>query len=85
MQPRPQGAFPWLWRWYSKAREKRPGDEVGDGQQLQCQDECKNQVFSSNCNESTCKVKLKEVIPRYSFFDDVEEKEIYHQKAQKNF
>ena len=25
MQPRPQGAFPWLCR----AREKRPGDEVG--------------------------------------------------------
>ena len=24
-QPRPQGAFPWLW---GKAREKRPGDEV---------------------------------------------------------
>ena len=23
VQPRPQGAFPWLWRW-----EKRPGDEV---------------------------------------------------------
>ena len=22
MQPRPQGAFPWLWRWDSKAREK---------------------------------------------------------------
>ena len=30
-------------------------------------------------------MKLKEVIPRYSFFDDGEEKEIYHQKAQKNF
>ena len=30
MQPRPQGAFPWLWRWDSKAREKRPGDEVGE-------------------------------------------------------
>ena len=33
-QPRPQGAFPWLWgRGFSrpvpKAREKRPGDEVG--------------------------------------------------------
>ena len=27
-QPRPQGAFPWLWRW--GAREKRPGDEVVD-------------------------------------------------------
>ena len=29
-QPRPQGAFPWLWsrRPTSKAREKRPGDEV---------------------------------------------------------
>ena len=32
-QPRPQGAFPWLWRWggkspTSKAREKRLGDEV---------------------------------------------------------
>ena len=26
-QPRPQGAFPWLWG--PKAREKRPGDEVG--------------------------------------------------------
>ena len=25
-QPRPQGAFPWL----CKAREKRPGDEVGE-------------------------------------------------------
>ena len=25
MQPRPQGGFPWLCR----AREKRPGDEVG--------------------------------------------------------
>ena len=24
MQPRPQGAFPWLWRWDSKAREKAP-------------------------------------------------------------
>ena len=24
LQPRPQGAFPWLW----VAREKRPGDEV---------------------------------------------------------
>ena len=29
-QPRPQGAFPLLWRWV-KARVKRPGDEVGDG------------------------------------------------------
>ena len=34
-QPRPQGAFPWLWgrggkrRPAPKAREKRPGDEVG--------------------------------------------------------
>ena len=27
-QPRPQGAFPWLLP-TSKAREKRPGDEVG--------------------------------------------------------
>ena len=27
-QPRPQGAFAWLWRW--GAREKRPGDEVVD-------------------------------------------------------
>ena len=28
-QPRPQGAFPWLWgRGAPKAREKRPGDEV---------------------------------------------------------
>ena len=27
-QPRPQGAFPWLWRW-AKAREKHPGDKVG--------------------------------------------------------
>ena len=27
-QPRPQGAFPWLWT-TSKGREKRPGDEVG--------------------------------------------------------
>ena len=27
-QPRPQGAFPWRWRPTSKAREKRPGDEV---------------------------------------------------------
>ena len=32
-QPRPQGAFPWLWRFppptpTSKAGEKRPGDEV---------------------------------------------------------
>ena len=27
--PRPQGAFPWLWR--SKARGKRPGDEVVEG------------------------------------------------------
>ena len=36
-QPRPQGAFPWLWRWgsttcptrlTSKAWEKCPGDEV---------------------------------------------------------
>ena len=29
-QPRPQGAFPWLWRWgpTSNAREQRPGDEV---------------------------------------------------------
>ena len=26
-QPRPQGAFPWLWE--GKGREKRPGDEVG--------------------------------------------------------
>ena len=51
MQPRPQGAFPWLCRWDSKGREKRPGDEVGDGQQL-CQDECKKQVFPSNCNVS---------------------------------
>ena len=25
VQPRPQGAFPWLRRW---GREKRPGDEV---------------------------------------------------------
>ena len=58
MKPRPQGAFPWLWRWDSKAREKSPGNEVGesrlsigDGEQL-CQDECKKQVFSSNCNVS---------------------------------
>ena len=58
MKPRPQGAFPWLWRWDSKAREKSPGNEVGEsrlsighGQQL-CQDECKKQVFSSNCNVS---------------------------------
>ena len=29
-QPRPQGAFPLLWRWF-KARVKRPGNEVGDG------------------------------------------------------
>ena len=29
IQPRPQGAFPWLWgRHAPKAREKRPGDEV---------------------------------------------------------
>ena len=28
-QPRPQGAFPWLWG--RKAREKRPGDEVERG------------------------------------------------------
>ena len=30
-QPRPQGAFPWLWGRgpAPKAREKRPGDEVG--------------------------------------------------------
>ena len=28
-QPRPQGAFPWLWGRGGKAREKRPGDEVG--------------------------------------------------------
>ena len=28
MQPRPQGAFPWLWRPAPKAREKRHGDEV---------------------------------------------------------
>ena len=30
VQPRPQGAVPWHWRWVptSKAREKRPGDEV---------------------------------------------------------
>ena len=29
VQPRPQGAFPWLWgRPAPKAREKRPGDEV---------------------------------------------------------
>ena len=30
-QPRPRGAFPWLWRWCrptSKAKDKRPGDEV---------------------------------------------------------
>ena len=29
-QPRPQGPFAWLWMWgpTSKAREKRPGDEV---------------------------------------------------------
>ena len=27
-QPRPQGAFPWLSRPASKAREKRPGNEV---------------------------------------------------------
>ena len=27
-QPRLHGAFPWLWRWGGKAREKRPGDEV---------------------------------------------------------
>ena len=30
-QPRPQGAFPWLWKWDGptfKARENRPGDEV---------------------------------------------------------
>ena len=34
-QPRPQGAFPWLWRWGAfKAREKRPGDEVGPGWDL---------------------------------------------------
>ena len=32
VQPRPQGAFRWLWRW-AKAREKRPGDEVGKRQQ----------------------------------------------------
>ena len=58
MKPRPQGAFPWLWRWDSKAREKSPANEVGesrlsigDGEQL-CQDECKKQVFSSNCNVS---------------------------------
>ena len=25
VQPRPQGAFPWLWRW---GKEKRPGHEV---------------------------------------------------------
>ena len=30
MKPRPQGAFPWLWRWDSKAREKSPGNEVGE-------------------------------------------------------
>ena len=33
LQPRPQVAFPWLWRWGGttyKAREKRPGNEVGD-------------------------------------------------------
>ena len=30
IQPRPQGAFPWLWRWgpTSKAREKHPENEV---------------------------------------------------------
>ena len=28
IQPRPQGAFPWLSRPAPKAREKRPGDEV---------------------------------------------------------
>ena len=34
-QPRPQGAFPWLWRWGTfKAREKGPGDEVGPGWDL---------------------------------------------------
>ena len=26
MQPRPQGAFPWLWRW--GAPPAKPGDEV---------------------------------------------------------
>ena len=28
IQPRPQGAFLWLWGRGPKAREKRPGDEV---------------------------------------------------------
>ena len=28
LQPRPQGAFPWLCRWRPTSREKRPGDEV---------------------------------------------------------
>ena len=33
MQPRPQGAFPWLWgRGAPKAREKRPGDEVAENE-----------------------------------------------------
>ena len=27
-QPRSHGAFPWLWRWGSKAREKRPRGQV---------------------------------------------------------
>ena len=29
-QPRPQGAFPWLWRWapHLQSQGKRPGDEV---------------------------------------------------------
>ena len=30
MKPHPQGAFPWLWRWDFKAREKSPADEVGE-------------------------------------------------------
>ena len=28
IQPHPQGAFLWLWKWGATSREKRPGGEV---------------------------------------------------------
>ena len=37
MQPRPRGAFPWLWGRGGpapEAREKRPGDEVACNDEL---------------------------------------------------
>ena len=56
-QPRPQGAFPWLWGRGPKAREKRPGDEVAD---MQLVLNIKSRAIMAASSTITLRISLKQ-------------------------